>query len=152
VNDDLVRDAAMLIRIAQRKNHLALDSALAALGATTAQWVALSVISYHPGSSGHDLAIRGMQSDQSIGTLITPLVKRGLVTRTPQGNRLIHDLTDQGRSLLEACEPVVRTTLEERMGALDDEELEQLCALLERITSDGPAVLFPRASQNIGPS
>jgi DNA-binding MarR family transcriptional regulator len=134
----------MLICIAQRKNQVALDSALAAHGTTTAQWSALTVISFQPGSSAHDLALRGMQSDQSIGTLITPLVDRGLVERTRQGNRLLHDLTDRGRSLLEACEPPVRSTLEERMGTLNEEQLQQLCDLLEHVTSDGPAVLFPR--------
>lgn len=147
MKNNLVRDAGMLIRIAQRKNQLALDSALAAHGTTTAQWAALSVISYRPGSSAHDLALRCMQSDQSIGTLITPLVERGLVERTRQGNRLLHDLTDRGRSLLAACEPTVRATLEDRMGALNDEQLEQLCDLLGQVTSDGPAVLFPRASR-----
>jgi DNA-binding MarR family transcriptional regulator len=147
MNTNLVRHAALLIRIAQRKNQVALDSALATHGTTTAQWAALSGISFQPGSSAHDLALRAMQTDQSIGTLITPLVERGLVERTRQGNRLLHDLTDRGRSLLAACEPTVRSTLEERMGTLNEEQLEQLCDLLEQVTSDGPAVLFPRASR-----
>lgn len=135
----------MLIRIAQRKNQLGLDAALSAHGTNTAQWAALNIISYQPGSSAHELAVRGMQRDQSIGMLITPLVERGLVARTRQGNRLLHDLTEQGHALLEACEPMVRATLGERMAPLSEEELEQLCSLLERITNDGPPVLFPRA-------
>jgi DNA-binding MarR family transcriptional regulator len=147
MNDGLIRDAAMLIRIAQRKNQLALDAALAAHGASTAQWAALNVIGYEPGLSAHALAVRSMQSDQSIGTLITPLVERGLVERIREGNRLLHYLTDHGRALVADCESAVRVALEERLGSLSGAELQQLCVLLERLTSDGPPVLFRRVKE-----
>jgi DNA-binding MarR family transcriptional regulator len=147
MSDDLIRDAAMLIRIAQRKTQLALDGALAAHGVSTAQWAALNIIGYEPGLSGHALAVRSMQSDQSIGTLITPLVERGLVERIREGNRLLHYLTDDGRALVNACESAVRVTLEERLGSLSEGELKQLCLLLERVTSDGPPVLFRRVKE-----
>jgi DNA-binding MarR family transcriptional regulator len=88
-----------------------------------------------------------MQSDQSIGTLITPMVERGLVQRIRDGNRLLHYLTDDGRELVNACESAVRVTLEERLGSLSEGELQQLCLLLERVTSDGPPVLFRRVKE-----
>ncbi len=127
------RTAGMLIRRVQRRNLMALDAALAEHDTNLAQWAVLQVIGDEPGLTGHALAARTLQSDQSLGTLVTPLVERGLVARDRTGNKLAHTLTPTGRALLAAGGATVGSTLEQRMNALDGAELAQLCGLLERI-------------------
>ena len=127
------RTAGMLIRRVQRRNLIALDAALAECDTNLAQWAVLQVIADEPGLNGHALAARTLQSDQSLGTLVTPLVDRGLVARTRTGNKLAHSVTPTGRALLAAGGATVGSTLEQRMSALDPGQLAQLCDLLERI-------------------
>jgi DNA-binding MarR family transcriptional regulator len=133
VADATARTAGMLIRRVQRRNLMAVDAALAEYDTNLAQWAVLQVIGDEPGLTGHALATRTLQSDQSLGTLITPLVERGLVARTRTGNKLAHTITPTGRTLLAAGGTTVGATFELRMSALDPEQLAQLCALLERI-------------------
>lgn len=71
--------------------------------------------------------------DQALGTLVTPLVTRGLVLRSRAGNKLAHSLTDSGRELLAVTEATVTATLEKRMAALAAKEIDNLWVLLERI-------------------
>lgn len=125
--------AGMLIRRVQRRNLIALDAALAEHDTNLAQWAVLQVIADEPGLTGHALAARTLQSDQSLGTLVTPLVDRGLVSRDRTGNKLAHTITPKGRGLLSAGGATVGSTLAQRMSALDAGQLAQLCALLERI-------------------
>lgn len=127
------RTAGMLIRRVQRRNLIALDAALAEHDTNLAQWAVLQVIADEPGLTGHALAARTLQSDQSLGTLVTPLVDRGLVARDRTGNRLAHTLTPTGRAVLAAGGATVGSTLAQRMGALDTDQLAQLCDLLDRI-------------------
>lgn len=127
------RTAGMLIRRVQRRNLIALDAALAEFDTNLAQWAVLQVIADKPGLTGHALAARTLQSDQSLGTLVTPLVDRGLVARTRTGNKLAHTVTPTGRALLAAGGATVGSTLEQRMSTLDPGQLAQLCDLLERI-------------------
>jgi DNA-binding MarR family transcriptional regulator len=127
------RTAGMLIRRVQRRNLMALDAALAEHDTNLAQWAVLQVIADEPGLTGHALAARTLQSDQSLGTLVTPLVERGLLARTRTGNKLAHTITPSGRGLLATGGATVASTLEQRMSALDDGQLVRLCELLERI-------------------
>jgi DNA-binding MarR family transcriptional regulator len=127
------RTAGMLIRRVQRRNLIALDAALAEHDTNLAQWAVLQVIADEPGLTGHALAARTLQSDQSLGTLVMPLVDRGLVARTRTGNKLAHTLTPTGRALLAAGGATVGSALEQRMSALDAGQLAKLCDLLERI-------------------
>ena len=133
VMDRDINCAGMLLRRAQRRNLLALDSALAHYGTNMAQWAVLKAMAEQPGLTGHALAARTLQSDQALGTLVTPLVTRGLVARTRTGNKLAHSLTDSGRELLAVTEATVSTTLEQRMAALDGKQIDELCGLLELI-------------------
>ena len=128
-----ISNAGMLLRRAQRRNQLALDSTLTRYGTNMAQWAVLKVMAEQPGLTGHALAAATLQSDQALGTLVTPLVTRGLVARSRTGNKLAHSLTESGKELLAVTEATVTATLEQRMAALDAAEIDQLCALLERI-------------------
>jgi DNA-binding MarR family transcriptional regulator len=133
VAEGTARTAGMLIRRVQRRNLIALDAALAVHDTNLAQWAVLQVIADEPGLTGHALAARTLQSDQSLGTLVTPLVDRGLVARNRTGNKLAHTVTPTGRDLLAAAGATVGSTLSQRMSALDAGQLAQLCDLLERI-------------------
>ncbi|MCU1680607.1 MAG: hypothetical protein JWQ81_1346 [Amycolatopsis sp.] len=127
------RDAGFLIRRAQRQNLAELDAALADHGTTMAQWSVLRVITENPGSSARALASHTRQTEQSLGTLVTPMVERGLIERVRRGNKFEHSLTRKGQTLLAECEPVVNAVLDERMSPLSAAEITQLCRLLERI-------------------
>lgn len=71
------------VKQAQYRNHRALDTALAAVGTTLAQWDALRAISRSPGASARELAAATFQSEQAFGTLVGRLTKQGVVERSP---------------------------------------------------------------------
>ena len=128
------------IKQIQQRKQLAVDAGLAPLGTTMSQWIVLRNIAAHPGKSAHELAQVTFQTDQSFGALVSRLVDRGLVERAQgPGRRLLHRLTDDGAALLKRCDPLVERALRDQFGNLDDTELGQLHALLERIVARPPS-------------
>jgi DNA-binding MarR family transcriptional regulator len=71
------------VKAAQYRQHRALDSRLASVGSTLAQWDALRAIGRTPGASARELAAATFQSEQAFGTLAGRLVGQGLVDRRP---------------------------------------------------------------------
>lgn len=82
------------VKQAQYRQHRALDSRLAAVGTTLAQWDALRAISRAPGAAARTLAAATFQSEQAFGTLAGRLAALGLIDRRPgTGRRIEHYLT-----------------------------------------------------------
>src|SRR5258708_2937798 len=69
------------VKQVQYRHHRALDTRLAAVHTTLAQWDALRAIDRNPGASAHTLAIETFQSDQSFGTLANRLAAQALISR-----------------------------------------------------------------------
>lgn len=127
------------IKQAQYRHHRQLDTRLAALGTTLAQWDALRAIKRQPGASAHALAVSTFQSDQAFGTLANRLLAQQLIERRPgQGRRIEHHLTPAGRALLAAAHPVADEVLADSFAGLTEQERAALLALLLRIGEPEP--------------
>lgn len=121
----------------QWRNHRAMESGLAALGTTLAQWDALRAIANNPSASAHTLALATFQSDQAFGTLATRLLAQGLIERTPgRGRAIEHSLTAEGERVLRAGHPVSQTVVRSAFTNLDVDERAQLLALLGKVLGE----------------
>ncbi|ANH90074.1 MarR family winged helix-turn-helix transcriptional regulator [Streptomyces sp. NPDC058319] len=128
------------VKLAQYRQHRALDSALSAVGTTLAQWDALRAVGRTPGASARELAAATFQSEQAFGTLVGRLASQGLVERTPgRGRRIEHHLTPAGERVLASGHQVADEVLASCFAALSDDDREQLLLLLRRLTSDDGA-------------
>ncbi|MEU8788008.1 MarR family winged helix-turn-helix transcriptional regulator [Streptomyces sp. NPDC048643] len=128
------------VKEAQYRHHRTLDTRLAGVGTTLAQWDALRAIARTPGASAHELAVATFQGDQAFGTLASRLAARRLVERRPgHGRRIEHHLTEAGERVLAAGRTVTRDVLAASFGPLTEPERATLLALLRRVGSAGEA-------------
>lgn len=137
MRDDLHVQLQLLgrsVKQTQYRQHRALDSALAEVGTTLAQWDALRAIGRTPGASARELAAATFQTEQAFGTLAGRLTAQGLVDRRPgRGRRIEHHLTQAGERVLEAGHTVADAVLEECFAGLDEGERGTLLKLLQRL-------------------
>ncbi|WP_069773451.1 MarR family winged helix-turn-helix transcriptional regulator [Streptomyces sp. LUP30] len=127
------------VKAVQHRQHRALDSRLASIGSTLAQWDALRAIGRTPGASARQLAAATFQSEQAFGTLAGRLVAQGLVDRRPgHGRRIEHHLTAEGERVLNAGHDVADTVLGECFEGLTEAERQTLLALLRKIEESQP--------------
>ncbi|MHC3470492.1 MarR family winged helix-turn-helix transcriptional regulator [Streptomyces sp. 7R007] len=132
--DQQLQRLGRAVKQAQYRQHRALDSALASVGTTLAQWDALRAISRTPGASARELATATFQTEQSFGTLATRLSTQGLIDRRPgRGRRIEHHLTPAGKRVLEAGHEVADGVLGECFGGLGAGERAMLLSLLDRL-------------------
>ncbi|BDA72096.1 MarR family transcriptional regulator [Rivularia sp. IAM M-261] len=89
-----------------------LDTALAPIGLTTAQWGALRIIYENPGSSGADMSRIAFVSPQAAATMLQRLDQAKLITRRPpkRGRILETYLTERGEELLREGDHIVDET------------------------------------------
>jgi DNA-binding MarR family transcriptional regulator len=95
-----------LLRQAQAASRLALERALAELGATPPQFIVLTMLKAYPGLSGADLARVALLTPQTVGVIIRNLERDGAIRKTPHpvhGRVLQWTLTRRGLSLLDKC-------------------------------------------------
>ncbi|MER5373263.1 MarR family winged helix-turn-helix transcriptional regulator [Streptomyces sp. NPDC002553] len=122
------------VKAAQYRQHRALDSRLASVGSTLAQWDALRAIGRTPGASARELAAATFQSEQAFGTLAGRLVAQGLIDRRPgHGRRIEHHLTAEGQRVLTAGHKVADSVLAECFEGLEEAEREALLGLLRKL-------------------
>lgn len=126
------------VKEAQYRHHRTLDTRLAGVGTTLAQWDALRAIARTPGASAHELAVATFQGDQAFGTLASRLAAQHLVERRPgHGRRIEHHLTEAGERVLAAGRTVTREVLATSFDPLTEPERATLLALLRRVGSPG---------------
>jgi DNA-binding MarR family transcriptional regulator len=97
---------AYLLRQAQAATRLAMERALAGLGATPPQFVVLTMLRAYPGLSGADLARVAMLTPQTTGVIIRNLERDGAIKKTPHpvhGRVLQWTVTRRGAALLDKC-------------------------------------------------
>jgi DNA-binding MarR family transcriptional regulator len=122
------------VKGAQYRHHRALDSRLAEVGTTLAQWDALRAIARAPGASAHELAVATFQGDQSFGTLASRLAAQQLIERRPgRGRRIEHHLTEAGEGVLAAGRAVTLDVLGASFAPLTEAERATLLGLLRRV-------------------
>lgn len=115
----------------QWRHHRTANERLAALGVSLVQWDVLRHLTRQPESSLHALAELTFQTDQSMGTLATRMIDRGLIERVPGPGRAVrHRLTAKGAEIQEAGATVMRDVLSETLGKLTPTELAELHRLL----------------------
>lgn len=128
------------VKQAQYRQHRALDSALASVGTTLAQWDALRAISRSPGASARELAAATFQSEQAFGALVGRLAAQGLVERRPgQGRRIAHHLTPAGDRVLADGHGVADEVLRSCFAALSKADRATLIDLLQRLNGEQDA-------------
>jgi len=121
----------LMVKQAQYRQHRALERRLAPLGVSLVQWNALREIHRYPGSSMHQLAELTFNSDQAFGTLVSRLMKMGLVARQPGAGRVItHTLTPSGQGVLDQCQQIVPEVVEKSFEPLSEADRQELHRLL----------------------
>nr|WP_314607630.1 MarR family transcriptional regulator [uncultured Janthinobacterium sp.] len=110
-----------------------LRESLAPTGLTVPQYTALSVFRTQGSLSNAQLAVRTMISPQSANEMVKSMEVKGWIERRPDPShgRIIQiSLTDEGQSILQACDAKVREVEQCMFPELRDEERAQLHAQL----------------------
>jgi DNA-binding MarR family transcriptional regulator len=95
------------------------------------QWDVLRHLGRQPDASLHALAELTFQTDQSMGTLATRMIQRGLIERVPGPGRAVrHRLTARGKEVCRAGAQILDGVLAESLGQLRGDELAELHRLL----------------------
>ena len=97
---------AYLLRQAQAATRLSMERSLASLGATTPQFVVLTMLRAYPRLSGAELARVALLTPQTVGVITRNLERNGAIARTPHplhGRVVQWTLTRRGTRLLENC-------------------------------------------------
>jgi DNA-binding MarR family transcriptional regulator len=127
----------LAIKRLQVRHHRALEARLAPLGLSLAQWDALRHLHAHPDASLHELAVLTFQTDQSMGTLATRMVARGLVERVEGPGRAVrHRITATGERLRVEAQHEVDAVLSASFGALDAADRDRLGSLLAQLLGE----------------
>ncbi|MGH3415899.1 MAG: MarR family winged helix-turn-helix transcriptional regulator [Actinocrinis sp.] len=126
------------VKLAQYRHHRALETNLAQVGTTLAQWDGLRAIARLPAASGRELAASTFQGEQAFGTLAGRLEAQRLIERRPgRGRRIEHHLTPEGERVLAAGWPIAREVLAASFAPLDETQRATLLSLLDRINESG---------------
>lgn len=132
-------EVALAVKRLQYRHHRALSHALAPLGLSVVQWDTLRHLHQRPDASLHDLAVLTFQTDQSFGSLAVRMADRGLIERVPGPGRIVrHRLTEEGERLRAAGQDAVDVLAESSLGALSDDQLDQLGDLLAMALGPNP--------------
>ena len=111
-----------LIGRLDRALRRSLDQVLGPQELTVRQYTTLSVLRARDGLSNAQLARRSLMTPQSMNEVLSGLVERGLVRRTPasdHGRVIRTELTAAGISALEACDEAVDRLETQMLGELD---------------------------------
>ncbi|MEU2632000.1 MarR family winged helix-turn-helix transcriptional regulator [Kitasatospora sp. NPDC007106] len=135
-----LQELGRAVKRVQYRQHRALETGLAAVGTTLAQWDALRAVGRQPGASARTLAAETFQTEQAFGTLAGRLVAQGLIERTPgHGRRIDHRLTPAGERMLEAGRTVAEEVLADCYADLPTADRTALLGLLHRVLGEEPA-------------
>jgi len=128
-----LQDVGLCVKRLQWRHHRAANERLAGIGVSLVQWDVLRHLSEQPDASLHALAELTFQTDQSVGTLATRMIRRGLIERVPGPGRAVrHRLTARGKEVRQAGAEVVDGVLAESIGRLSPAERAELHRLLLR--------------------
>ncbi|MEV0045260.1 MarR family transcriptional regulator [Nocardia rhamnosiphila] len=123
------------VKRAEQARNAAKSAALKPIGVTEAQYAALLFLSDNPGISAAALARLCGVTPPTMNTVLTNLVDRGLIERTPHPwhkNMLETRLTERGESVMGEADTRA-IAVERTVGdGFTDAERETLCRLLTR--------------------
>ena len=127
--DRTAYEIGQLVKETQSVLRSRMDDALRPLGLTMPQFVCLSTLVAHPGTSSSELARQGFVTRQTLSVLMKGLLERGLVVRAEQpGPRreLAVQPTDEARELVESAGSRVAAVATAMTAHLDAVQAEQL--------------------------
>ncbi|GAA1698221.1 MarR family transcriptional regulator [Kribbella yunnanensis] len=128
-----VQDVGIAVKRLQWRHHTEMSKRLAPLGISLPQWDVLRRLHEHPEASLHDLAQLTFQTDQSMGSLATRMVARGLIERVEGPGRAVrHRLTPEGDLLRKQGATFVESALADSVGTLTPAERTTLLKLLTK--------------------
>ena len=132
-----MQDIGIAVKRLQWRHHTEASKRLAELGVSLPQWDVLRRLHEAPDASLHDLAQRTFQTDQSMGSLATRMIARGLIERVPGPGRAVrHRLTARGEDLRERGAHLADQVLTKSFRSLTSAERETLDGLLQRLLDD----------------
>jgi DNA-binding MarR family transcriptional regulator len=111
-----------------------LDEVVRRHGVSIPQYTALSVLRSRGGLSNAQLARRSLMTPQSMSEVLAALVEKGLVVRTasPDHGRIKRtELTEAGRSVLDACDVDVDEIEQLMLSELDFDQRDRLVVALK---------------------
>lgn len=128
-----LHEVGLAVKRLQWRHHRTANERLADLGVSLVQWDVLRHLSEQPDASLHALAELTFQTDQSMGTLATRMIQRGLIERVPAPGRAVrHRLTARGKEVQQSGATILKGVLTETIGRLSPAELVELHRLLLR--------------------
>ncbi|MCB2063427.1 MAG: MarR family transcriptional regulator [Novosphingobium sp.] len=130
------REISLRISVLARNVRNYFDRRVAALGVTRSQWAMIAVVATNPGATQRMIADALEMSEASAGRLVDRLCNEGLLTRRPREDdrraKAIY-LSDAAEPLLEKLTVVARDSEDRMFKGFNDEELDTLQALLDRV-------------------
>jgi len=108
------------------------------LGLAEPEFRVLSVLFSQPEGVAHpsDLCARTGQSPANMSRIADALVSRDLITRVPSARdrrRMVLRITEEGEEFVRRLLPALFAALDSILADFNDQELEQLIALLKRL-------------------
>ncbi len=144
---DVNPDRHITYLVAKVSNRLQreLDRALQAVGLTLIQFSALAHIARRPDLSNADLARALLTSPQATTTLVSRLVKHGLVQRTTpsRGKVSAVRLSEAGMRKLEAAERIAVAAEQRAWRSVPARQQDNISVALERLLADLEQAPFP---------
>ncbi|MFF0488405.1 MarR family winged helix-turn-helix transcriptional regulator [Nocardia sp. NPDC004068] len=135
-----VYQVGQAIKRLQWRHHREANRRLATIGLSLAHWDVLRNLHEHPDASLRELAQLTFQTDQSMGTLATRMIERGLIERVPGPGRAIrHRPTAAGERARRDGAALVGEVLDETVGTLSAADRASLYRLLTRATGNDGA-------------
>jgi DNA-binding MarR family transcriptional regulator len=129
-----LREIGLAVKRLQMRHHRRINTALAELDISLAQWDAMRHVDENPHASLHALAMLTFQSDQSFGTLANRMIDAGLIDRVPGPGRAVHHkLTERGRALRRHGDKIVDRVLAQSFAPLGPRQLATFDHLLARL-------------------
>lgn len=131
-----------LLRQAAHAWRRRVESALAPLEMTHAQYLVLAMVRAYPGCSNADLARLTMLTPQSVHGIIVNVERRGLIERRPDavhGRVQNIELSPDGRDLLSRARRRVLKLEAELQKSMDKGEGASIRRWLVRVAQDSPS-------------
>ncbi len=132
-----LQEVGLAVKRLQWRHHREANVRLATIGLSLVQWDVLRHLQTEPDASLHALAQLTFQTDQSMGSLATRMIRRGLLRRLEGPGRAVrHEVTEAGEQAREAGAGLMDGVLTDTVGRLTGEEQVTLLALLTKATPD----------------
>jgi DNA-binding MarR family transcriptional regulator len=134
----LAGDVGFLLARCSATGVRATNVALASVGLRARHYAVLQVAAVPGGSSQRQLGLDLGLDPSAVVSLVDDLQKAGLVARTPDPadrRARVISATDRGMAVLRKAAPLVAEAVSEVTGPLDENEVEVLRGLLQRIVA-----------------